>query len=174
MGQPAAEYSWVVGDEGVKLFIGVFMNKIGDQPIVAVDTTDGSISGLTSIRVVGADIKFTKHPPLSVVASGDTVQFKICWSNYSSASAIDFVITDALPNGFTYLTDPVQAVGDHFCGATYGFPDQFVAYSTSDNQATSFVPLIPPPSGIVKWLRWTIPTVSVDSTGCVCFQAKVN
>ncbi|MEK7767055.1 MAG: hypothetical protein AAB368_12535, partial [bacterium] len=113
-------YTWTSGaskDNGVRLFIYVVMTQLGLQTIVASDIADGSITGLATVLIVGADVKLTKEPPLQVSASGDTVQFKICWSNYSTASAASFTISDQVPDGTIYVPD---VLSNHFCGATKG------------------------------------------------------
>ncbi len=161
--------------DGVHVFVNVTFTRLGVMTIVASDTTDGSITGLTAVLVVGVDVKLTKSPRLSVAASGDTVQFRICWSNYSSASAFSFTITDAVPMGTTYVPD---LASNHLCGFSGAAVPVDVAYSL----ATSTAP--PPPASFlttggalpvgVRWLRWTIKPVNVYSTGCVCFKVSVN
>ncbi len=164
-------YTWVLGDAGVKLFLNVTLTRLGMQTIVASDINDGSITGLTSVMVVGADVKLYKFPKLSVAASGDTVQFQVCWSNYSSASAFSFVITDALPVGTSFVPEATTAPFD--CGNTDGQPVT-VSYST----ATSVTP--PPtfttgnPAAGTRWLRWTVPMAGIGTTGCGCFRVSVN
>src|ERR1043166_8824299 len=103
-------------DNGVQVFVNVTFTRLGLQTIVGQDTVDGSISGIAAIQVVGADVKLTKSPRLSVAASGDTVRFQVCWSNYSSASAFTFVVTDAIPMGTTFLPEATTAPFD--CGNT--------------------------------------------------------
>lgn len=182
-GMPMADfnYSWTndivpcgLGfDNGVKVFAGVVMQKLGLQNIIAADTVDGSIVGLGVTMVVGVDLKLTKDPYYSTLASGDTVQFRICWSNFSSASALELVITDAVPKGTQYLpADPAA----HLCGGTYGdLTDVTVAYSTTDNQPASFQTMAGPVSSpLPTWLRWTVPVIGIKTTGCVCFEAMVN
>jgi uncharacterized repeat protein (TIGR01451 family) len=161
-------------DNGVMVFVQVIMNKIGMQTIVASDITDGSITGLAALMVVGVDVKLFKEKRLTIAASGDTVQFKICWSNYSSASAFSFVITDAVPEGTTYVPDTVTTMD---CGSTDGVA-MTVSYSTSavstpPNGSFTTVPSGTLPGG-VRWLRWTMPVVGVQTTGCACFRISVN
>jgi len=166
-------YTFLSGDKGVKIFVKVTMNILGLQALVAMDTMDGSITGITTVMVVGADVRFWKEPVLTVGASGDTVSFKICWSNYSSASAMGFVVTDAVPVGTTYIP---QVASNHICGTTKTIAYDF-AYSTSTGSA-------PPTSGWVNtngtpvantyWLRWTIKSIDIDTSGCACFKVKVN
>ncbi len=157
-------------DNGVKLFVNVILDRIGQQSIIAADTMDGSITGIVSINVVGVDVKFSKEPKILIAGSGDIVQFRICWSNYSSGSALGFVITDAIPSGFDYIPG---LPGDHICGATYGTGGITVAYSTTNNQPASFQTMSGSIAG-VTWLRWTVPEISVNTTGCVCFNAAVK
>ncbi len=160
-------------DNGIKLFVNASLSTIGLHTIVASDMLDGSITGLGTISVVGVDVKLTKEPGLRISASGDTVQFKICWSNYSSGSAENFVITDRIPGGMTYLPD---LGGNHLCGGTYDTSDIGVAYSITDNAPGSFSsadPAATTPAG-VTWLRWTVPAAGIRTTGCVCFKARVN
>ncbi len=160
-------------DNGVKMFINVTMTKLGLQTIVGMDTVDGSILGLTTVMVVGADVKLTKTPGLSIAASGDTVRFQVCWSNYSSASAFSFVITDAIPMGTTFLPEATTAPFD--CGSTDGVAVT-VSSSTSTSAvappAASFAAGLPPVG--TKWLRWTVPMAGVQTTGCACFRVTVN
>jgi len=164
-------YTWTLGDAGVKIFIQVTLTKLGLQTIVASDTSDGSITGLTAVMVVGADVKLFKQPRLSVQASGDTVQFQVCWSNYSSTSAFSFVITDAVPMGTTFVPEASTAPLD--CGNTDGTP-VVVSYSTS----TSTTPPTPFTTGNpiagTRWLRWTVGMAGVGTTGCGCFRVTVN
>ncbi len=159
------------GDNGVRIFVQVRLEILGRQSLIASDTIDGSITGITTILVVGVDVKLTKEPPLQIAASGDLVQFKICWSNYSSASASNFVITDQVPGGFTYVQDQAQ---NHFCGATKGFGAATIAYSTTDSSPGAFQTM--PGAGVTgaTWLRWTVPEVGVDTTGCGCFKVRVD
>jgi len=160
-------------ENGVRIFMNVTMYRLGLQSLVAGDTSDGSINGVTAINVTGADIQFFKSPRLSVAASGDTVRFKICWSNYSSASGFSFVVTDAVPAGSTFVPEGASTALD--CGTTNGIP-MSVAYST----ATSGTP--PPPASFTtanpvsgtRWLRWTVPLVGVNSSGCACFRVKID
>ncbi len=160
-------------ENGVKVFVNVVFFKLGLQSLVAGDTIDGSINGVTAINVVGADIKLEKVPRLALAASADTVQFRICWSNYSSASAFTFVITDAVPVGTTFL--PEAGTWALHCGATTAAPLQ-VSYSTATTPtmpaAASFVAANPVAG--TRWLRWTIPVIGVNQTGCACFRVTVN
>jgi len=158
-------------EDGVRVFVNVTMTQLGLQTIVASDTADGSITGLSSLMVVGVDVKLTKRPPLQVSASGDMPQFQICWSNYSSTSAFTFVITDAVPMGTTFLPEAgtAQLVCSQAAGSTVD-----VAYSTSTSAT--------PPAGFVngnpvagtRWLRWTVRQLGVNTTGCGCFRVTVN
>ncbi len=160
-------------DNGVQVFVNVVFNRLGLQTIVAQDTTDGSISGIAAVMVVGADVRLTKQPPLLVAASGDTVRFQVCWSNYSSASAFTFTVTDAVPMGTTFLPEATTAPFD--CGNTDGG-----AVTVSGSAATSTTP--PPPASFAtgnpgagtRWLRWTVPLAGVQTTGCFCYRVTVN
>ncbi|MEK7474812.1 MAG: hypothetical protein AAB152_04165 [Candidatus Coatesbacteria bacterium] len=160
-------------DNGVKMFFSVSMTRLGMQTIVATDSMDGSITGLTAVMVVGVDVKLTKEPPLQVVASSDTVQFKICWSNYSSASAFTFVITDAVPMGTNFL--PEASMAGLSCGNTDGTA-LAVGYSLLASPtmpgAASFTGANPVAG--TRWLRWTVPIVGVQTSGCACFRAVVQ
>jgi uncharacterized repeat protein (TIGR01451 family) len=161
------------GDKGVKIFVNVTMTQLGLQSLVAMDTMDGSITGITTIMVVGADVRFFKQPALTVAASGDTVNFKICWSNYSSASAISFVVTDAVPVGTTYIP---QVATNHICGTTKAITYDF-AYSTSTGSAaptSGWVTTTGTPVANTYWLRWTIRSIDIDTSGCACFRVKVD
>jgi uncharacterized repeat protein (TIGR01451 family) len=180
-GMDAYNYTWSSNgncgsapyDDGIHIFLNVTLTKIGMANIVASDTTDGSITGLASIAVVGVDVKFEKQPRISVMASGDTVQFKVCWSNYSSASAFTFVVTDAVPVGTTFV--PEGASTGLSCGNTDGIVPA-VAYSTLTT------PTMPLPASFTtanpvagtRWLRWTVGIVGVGTTGCGCFRVAIN
>ena len=168
-------YVWTGGELGVKVFVNVTFTRLGLQTLVASDTLDGSITGLTTIMVVGADIKLEKRKRLSVSASGDTVQFQICWSNYSSATGYSFTITDAVPNGTTYVPELASAA---LCGASDPAPSFSLASSTSTTTTppTNFATVNPgsAAASTTRWLRWTIRDVYVNSTGCVCFKVVVN
>jgi uncharacterized repeat protein (TIGR01451 family) len=176
-GMQATDYVWVVGDQGVKVFINVSFSKLGLQTIIAMDTLDGSITGVGSTMVVGADVKLEKRKKLTVAASGDTVQFWICWSNYSSATAYSFTITDAVPNGTTYVP---ELASNAICGQNGPF-DASVSVAASNSTTTTapntaFVYVAPAtsPAATTRWLRWTVRDVYVNSTGCVCFKVIVN
>ena len=184
MGTPmdTTNYTWKSGvtpcgsspfDNGVKIFFNVTFSDIGLQTIVASDTADGSITGLASIMVVGADIRLWKEPKLSVMATGDTVKFKVCWSNYSSASAFTFVVTDAVPNGTDFI--PEAGITALDCGSTDGVA-MSVSYSTLSTgvvpQAASFT-TANPVSG-TRWLRWTMFVAGVQTTGCACYRIKIQ
>jgi uncharacterized repeat protein (TIGR01451 family) len=159
-------------DNGVRIFMNVTFTRLGLQSIVANDTADGSITGLGTVLVVGVDVKLTKEPRLMVAASGDTVQFRVCWSNYSSASAFTFVVTDAVPAGTTFVPEASSAALS--CGNTNGVAVT-VGYST---QASG---TLPPPASFTngnpvagtRWLRWTVQYAGVQTTGCVCFRTAV-
>ncbi len=160
-------------DDGVRVFVNVILTRLGLQTVVAVDTIDGSINGLATVMVVGVDVKLEKRAPLTVAASADTVQFRICWSNYSSGSAFTFVVNDAVPRGTTYL--PEAGTWALSCGSTDGVAPA-VAYSVSTGvtipPAGSFVTANP--VAATRWLRWTVPVVGVETTGCLCFRVTVN
>jgi uncharacterized repeat protein (TIGR01451 family) len=158
-------------DNGVRIFMNVTLNKLGTQTVVATDTVDGSIVGLTALQVVGADVKLTKSPRLSVQASGDTVSFRVCWSNYSSASAFTFVITDAVPMGTAFVPEAGTAAFD--CGNTDGTVPR-VAYSTTASATPPAVFTESNPLGGTRWLRFTVPMAGVQTTGCVCYRVTVN
>ncbi len=184
----SADYSWTTSwdptcisgdDDGLHVFCNVIFRQLGPQSLLVSDTQDGSITGMAVVQVVGVSVKFRKEPAGTTAASGDVLNFRICWSNFGSGSALDFVVTDRVPSGFEYIPGEAK---DHFCGATYGFgtaPFQSsVAYSVSGNSHGDFTTLNPlgglSPSN-VTWLRWTIPqAVGTNTTGCVCFKAKVN
>ena len=163
-------------ENGVKMFVNVILNRLGLQTIVGADTVDGSITGLTTIMVVGADVRLTKQQGLTIAASGDTVQFRICWSNYSSASAFTFVMTDAVPMGTVYVPEAASLL---WCGDSDG-----VAIAVGYSTATSATP--PAPASFVtitggtapavgtRWLRWTAYNAGVGTTGCACFKVQVN
>ncbi len=157
-------------EDGVYVFVNVVMSRLGLISIVAADTVDGSIVGLATVMVVGADVRLQKFPPLSVAASADTVQFRICWSNYSSASAFTFVVNDAVPRSTTFL--PETGTWGLACGG--GAP--VVAYSTATTAtvpaAASFV--TGNPTAAARWLRWTLPFAGVNATGCACFRVSVQ
>jgi len=163
-------------ENGVRIFFNVVMYKLGPQSISAIDTTDGSINGVAAVTVIGVDVKLFKQPRLTVAASGDTVQFRVCWSNYSGASGFSFTITDAVPMGTTYIPD---VASNQMCGAPPGVTAD-VAYSLSTSAVTpapaSFI-TVPPAStlpGGVRWLRWTVNMVTVNATGCACYRVTVN
>ena len=171
-------YSWkpnAGGDCGVKIFMNVSMTRLGLQTVVACDTIDGSINGLTTIMVVAADVKLEKRKKLTVAASGDTVQFQICWSNFSSATAFSFTITDAVPMGTTYVPEIASTM---LCSASAPVPGLTVWYSTATTTTPpgtfTSVPGTGSPLGNSRWLRWTIKDVYVNSTGCICFKVSVN
>jgi uncharacterized repeat protein (TIGR01451 family) len=161
-------------ENGVKIFYNVIFNTLGMQSLVASDIYDGSINGLASLMVVGVDVKLTKEQRFVIAASGDTVQFKICWSNYSSASGFTFVITDAVPVGTAYVPEVPSAMN---CGSTDGVAVT-VAYSIA-TQATPPAAFTTGSVGVqlpvgVRWLRWTVPIIGVETTGCACYRLSVN
>lgn len=184
MGSPmdVYNYTWTssvapcgVGtDNGVKIFVNVVLSVIGVQTIVAQDTIDGSITGLAPVTVVGVDVKLLKTPALRIAASGDTVQFKICWSNYSSASAFSFTITDAVPQGTVYVPEVPSAME---CGDTDGATYQ-VAYSTvaqgTPPATWTTLPGGSQPPATTQWLRWTFAQTGVQTTGCACYRVAVQ
>jgi uncharacterized repeat protein (TIGR01451 family) len=160
-----------LNENGVYTFVNVTFTQIGLQTIVAADTADGSITGLASLMVVGVDVKLTKLPRLSVAASGDTVQFRLCWSNYSSTSAFTFVITDAVPEGTTFV--PEAGTAGLVCSQPPGTIVD-VAYSTSTVTAPPAAFTMANPVAGTRWLRWTVRTLGVNTTGCGCFRVSVN
>ena len=169
-------YTWKdATDCGVKMFMFVSYQKAGMQTLVAMDTLDGSINGLTAILVVSADIKLEKKRKLTVAASGDTVQFQICWSNYSTGSGFSFTITDAVPMGTTYVPELASTM---LCQSSTPLPGYTVFYSTATTTTPpgtfTSIPGTSSPLSNTRWLRWTIRDVYVRSTGCVCFKVSVN
>ena len=170
-------YTWkgCGSDCGVKMFFNVTFSRVGLQTLVGSDTIDGSINGMTTVLVVAADVKLEKRKRLSVAASGDTVQFQICWSNDSSATAFSFTITDAVPMGTTYVP---QVASTMLCGTSAPVPGLTVWYSTATTTTPpgtfTSVPGTGSPLANSRWLRWTIRDVYVRSTGCVCFRVSVN
>jgi uncharacterized repeat protein (TIGR01451 family) len=122
---------------------------------------------------VGADVRISKEPKFSVQASGDTVKFRVCWSNYSSASAFTFVITDALPRGTAFV--PEAALSAFDCGNTDGGVP-LVSYSTLATPtvptAASFTTGLPVTG--TRWLRWTLPMAGVQTSGCICYRLSIN
>jgi len=173
-------YDWAGTEGGSKIFFDVTMSQLGINSIVAYDTIDGSITGIATLMVIGVDVKLIKEPKFSVQASGDTVTFNICWSNYSSASAFQFVINDAIPNGTGYEPDPASAA---FCDP----PTNPVGYSMA--YATTASSTIPPkaswtdiggsasgtsPPTTTTWLRWTIDEIGIFTSGCLCFRVTVD
>ena len=133
--------------------------------------TGGTFRKLAAAFPPGADVKLTKTPRLVVGASGDTVQFRVCWSNYSSASAFTFVITDALPAGTTFLPEAGTAAFD--CGNTKGVAP-LPAYSTTNSAAPPATFTEANPIAGTRWVRWTIPQAGVNTTGCICYRVTVN
>ena len=158
-------------DNGIRLFMNVTLYKLGSQTIVGLDEMDGSITGLTSVMVVGAAVNLTKQPGLALASSGDTVQFRLCWSNYSSATAFDLTITDAVPMGTNLVSGMVT---DFICGVK-GDVDVDVAYSTATSLTAPalFSAASPGIPGTARWLRWTVKDAGIKATGCVCFRVSV-
>jgi uncharacterized repeat protein (TIGR01451 family) len=169
-------YTWSgATDKGVRIFCSVVLNSIGTVTIVAGDVTDGSIVGVTTIMVVGVDVKFFKEDRFTIAASGDLVRFKLCWSNYSSASAFTFTITDAVPMGTSYVPEVATNMS---CGSTDGVTLK-VAYSTSTltpAPTSSYVEISGTAAADAQshWLKWTVPVVGVQTTGCACFRVTIN
>lgn len=163
-------------EDGVKIFVRVNFTALGLQTLVASDIYDGSITGLASFMVVGADIKLFKEPAFGVAASGDTVRFRVCWSNYSTASGVNVVITDAIPMGTTYVPGTDTTV---LCSATPGkVPTVQMAWSSSSSAVppTDFASVANPTQAPVstRWLRWTLGRVDILSSGCVCYRVGIN
>ncbi len=160
-------------DNGVKLFVNVVLPSPGPQTITAVDTIDGSITGLLSVMVVCADVKLWGSPASVMAETGQTVRFRACWSNYSTGSAFAFTITDPVPLGASFV--PEASIANLDAGNTAGVP-LTVGYSTSPT------PTAPPADSFVtgnpvagtRWLRWTAPLAGVGTTGCGCFRVKVQ
>ena len=161
---------------GVKMFINVSFNALGLINLTGQDTLDGSITGMTTIMVVGADVKLEKRKKLSVAASGDTVQFWICWSNYSSATAYSFTITDAVPNGTTYVPELASLAICGQKGPVDASASLAASTSTTTTPPTNFATVNAgsTAASTTRWLRWTIRDAYVNSTGCVCFKVVVN
>ena len=173
----AYNYTWIPANAGVKVFINVTFTKLGMQTIMATDILDGSIVGVTSFQVVGADIKLEKLGKLSVAASGDTVQFRICWSNYSTATGYSFTITDAIPRGTDYVP---ELSNNALCGqdgpatASVTLAQAISASTTPPNASFTTIATGTTGSNTARWLRWTVRDVYVNSTGCVCFKVLVQ
>jgi uncharacterized repeat protein (TIGR01451 family) len=162
-------------EDGVTILVNVSFQKIGMQTMVASDLMDGTITGLATFMVVGVDVKLWKEPRMAIQASGDTVTFKVCWSNYSSASAFTFTITDAVPVGTTYVPDAANAA---LCGATDAIVPALAhnPATTGTTPTTGWVTVTgasAPPLG-TRWLRWTVPFTGVQTTGCLCYRVSVD
>ena len=174
-GMDSYNYVWTGAEQGVKIFYLVTFTKTGLQSIVATDTLDGSISGLTSILIVAADVKLTKQKKLTVAASGDITQFQVCWENVSTATAFSFTITDAIPMGTSYYPELASAM---MCWSTSPVPGVIVWYSTATSTTPpgtfTSVPGTSSPLSNTRWLRWTIRDVYMNSSGCVCYKVKVD
>lgn len=172
-------YAWApAGDQGVRLFVNVVVDRLGPQAICAMDGLDGSIMGLGSVMVVAADVKLAKEPALAVGGIGDTMRFRISWSNYSSASASNCVITEALPPGAVYVPDSLSTTLEGASAPlTYGV-DWVAAYSTSTNVAdpspASFVTTGGAPPDNARWLRWTLATVGVNTSGTFFYRFRYD
>jgi len=176
-GMDTYNYTWKgATDCGVKVFVNVSFSRLGNQSIVVVDTIDGSISGVAATLVIGADIKLEKRKKITVAASGDTVQFQLCWSNFSSATGFSFVITDAVPMGTTYVPEIASTMLCSWGGPAE--PAITVWYSTATTTTPpgtfTSVPGTGSPLSNTRWLRWTVRDAYVNSTGCVCFKVSVN
>jgi len=176
VGMDGYNYTWsAAGDKGVRIFINVSFQRLGIQTVVAIDTLDGSITGVGSTMVVGAEVKLTKQRKLTVAASGDTVQFQVCWENVASATAFSFVITDAVPMGTSYVPDVASTM---LCWSNSPVPAVTVWYSTATTTTPpgtfTSVPGTGSPLSNSRWLRWTIRDVYVKSSGCVCYKVSVN
>jgi uncharacterized repeat protein (TIGR01451 family) len=161
----------VPNEDGVRIFFNVVFNKLGQQTLIAADTIDGTITGFASIMVVGVDVKLTKVPRLVSGASGDLVKFSVCWSNYSSASAFTFVITDAIPMGTAFFPEASTAAFD--CGSTLPMNAR-VAYSTATSTTPPAAFTEANPVAGTRWLRFTIPQIGINTTGCACYRVSVN
>jgi uncharacterized repeat protein (TIGR01451 family) len=177
----AYNYTWkssvacfsVPNDDGVRIFVNVVLPLPGLQTITAVDTLDGSMTDLASITVVCADVKLWGTPASVLAGTNQTVQFRACWSNYSTGSAFTFVVTDAVPMGTTFV--PEASVAGLDAGNTAGIP-LTVGYSTTAS------PIPPAPASFTdgnpiagtRWLRWTAPLAGMATTGCGCFRVRVN
>jgi len=160
---------------GVKIFFNVVFTRLGLQTIVAQDVMDGSINGVAITLVVAADVKLEKRRKLTVAASGDTIQFQICWNNVSVATAFSFTITDAVPMGTTYVPEIASTM---LCWASVPVPGITTWYSTATSTTPpatfTSVPGTSSPLANTRWLRWTIRDVYANSSGCVCFKVSVN
>jgi len=170
-------YTWngCGADCGVRLFFNVILSKPGLINLIASDTMDGSITGMATIMVVAADVKLTKQKKITVAASGDTVQFQVCWENVASATAFSFAITDAVPMGTTYVPEIASSM---FCWSNAPVPGVTVWYSTATSTTPpgtfTSVPGTGSPLNNTRWLRWTIRDAYVNSSGCVCYKVSVN
>ncbi len=158
-------------EDGVHIFFNVIFNKLGQQTLIGADTVDGTITGFASIMVVGVDVKLTKVPRFVASASGDLVRFQLCWSNYSSASAFTFVITDAIPMGTAFFPEAGTAAFD--CGGTLPV-NLRVAYSTAASTTPPAAFTEANPIAGTRWLRFTVPQIGINSTGCACYRVTVN
>jgi len=175
-GMDTYNYTWKgATDCGVKIFFNVSFTKLGLQSVVAIDTVDGSISGVAATMVVGANVQLTKQKKLTVAASGDNVQFEVCWQNMASATAFSFTITDAIPMGTNYYP---ELASNMICWSTSPKPAITVWYSTATTTTPpatfTSVPGTGSPLSNSRWLRWTVRDAYVGSSGCVCYKVSVN
>ena len=94
--------------------------------------------------------------PAGVVAPGEVITYRLCYSNTGSSEATNVVITDGIPANTTYVPGSAQSgSGDleYYDGS---------AWSREEPET-------------VTGLRWTIPNVpATGETACVAFSVRVN
>lgn len=88
----------------------------------------------------------SKSATVATARSGDEFTFTINYENRGGSTATDFVITDVIPAGTTYVNGSIAIPP----GATGGYD-------------------IP-----TRTLTWTIPSVAAGGTGSVNFKVRVN
>ena len=114
-------------------------------------------------------IMLMKTATPTMQAPGGDVTFRACVRNLSAeVSAFNVTVTDALPSGFEFRA------GGTF-GASPGlWPNTWVV-TNANGMAGPWIAGWPLVGQEPVWfLRWTLPVVGMNSSGCVEFTARVN
>lgn len=119
--------------------------------------------------------KVKKMIPVKKVASGETIQYTITYTNTSKEPAVNAVVDDPIPAGTTYISgsasgDKAEITFSIDGGKIYQKPTlltyEMTVNGKKEKKAAS-------PEQYTN-IRWTIPSIPAGSSGNVSFKALVK
>lgn len=146
---------------------------------MATKRTGGAVAvvfalGVRCVWAAGPTLTKTAIP--AIAGQGDTVQFRIGWSNVDTDTEFAVSVTEAVPPSMVFVPEPASSM---ICGNSS--PSSIaVAYSTLVTGSpppisfwTTLLPAGSPPAG-ATWLRWSVTTLAIGTAGCGSYRMTVN